>query len=395
MLGAFGAAALLALAGCVSFSSHTYESASTTQVSDNRPDCVRSLQRHLRDVRHAQPIVGLFVGVSNYGEPSRLWSTPAHTIGAVSFRAPFYLTATTDVQKADLRLLSSLVVAGNADLETSTRRVLGDAAGMVGELTSADGKDGQRSNLLRRAQPTTRSHLIAQLDDALLRADAVATTQGQVLFVFYMSAHGWIGADGRTYLLPSDADYDQPFHCDFVNHTLTAPSEDAHLNSVTILCYFSDVNEDCGPMHYVTRPDSLKVAGPEATFDQDPKHQAKLQKGLQKYERSSASPAGSVVPYSTDIYHRGTNLTASRGARYALMTCFKAASDDSIGFHAWAFHHTKPWRNIFDSATPEQLACFGVQKPGDPFWTVETLRRAQTRYPNWDMTPYREAMVTA
>ncbi len=24
-----------------------------------------------------------------------------------------------------------------------------------------------------------------------------------------------------------DADYDQPFHCDYVNHTLTAPSEDA------------------------------------------------------------------------------------------------------------------------------------------------------------------------
>src|SRR5271155_927213 len=26
-----------------------------------------------------------------------------------------------------------------------------------------------------------------------------------------------------------EADYDQPFHCDFSNHTLTAPSEDARL----------------------------------------------------------------------------------------------------------------------------------------------------------------------
>ena len=190
-----------------------------------------------------------------------------------------------------------------------------------------------------------------------------------------------------------ESDYDQPFHCDFVNHTLTAPSEDAQLNTVTILCYFSDVEEDCGPMHYVTRPDSLKVAGPEATFDQRPGHQAKLQKGLQQYERSSAAPAGSVVPYSIDIYHRGTNLTAPRGARYALMTCFKAARDDAHGFHAWAFHHTKPWKNIFNHATPEQLACFGVQLPGNPFWTTETLRRAQARYPDWDMTPYRHAML--
>ena len=192
-----------------------------------------------------------------------------------------------------------------------------------------------------------------------------------------------------------ESDYDQPFHCDFVNHTLTAPSEDAHLNSVTILCYFSDVNEDCGPMHYVTRPDAAQVAGPEATFNQDPEHQAKLQASLQQFERSSASPAGSVVPYSTDIYHRGTNLTAARGARYALMTCFKAASDDSIGFHAWAFHHTKPWKKIFDNATPEQLACFGVQLPGDKFWTAETLRRAQARYPDWNMTPYHQALVAA
>ena len=46
---------------------------------------------------------------------------------------------------------------------------------------------------------------------------------------------------------------------------------------------------------------------------------------------------------------------------------------------------------IFDHATPEQLACFGVQPPGDPFWTEATLARAQARYPGWDLTPYRSA----
>jgi hypothetical protein len=39
------------------------------------------------------------------------------------------------------------------------------------------------------------------------------------------------------------------------------------------------------------------------------------------------------------------------------------------------------------------LALFGVQKPGDPFWTETTLRRTQARYPNWDMTLWREAMT--
>ena len=82
------------------------------------------------------------------------------------------------------------------------------------------------------------------------------------------------------------------------------------------------------------------------------------------------SPAGQrVFPCTIDIYHRGTNLTAPKGHRYALMTCFKAASNAAIAFTAWAFHHKKPWARIFDNASPEQLACFGVPRPGHAFWT--------------------------
>ncbi|HLK25063.1 MAG TPA: phytanoyl-CoA dioxygenase family protein [Caulobacteraceae bacterium] len=192
-----------------------------------------------------------------------------------------------------------------------------------------------------------------------------------------------------------DADYDQPFHCDLPNHTLTVPSEDERRNSITILCYFSDVTEAHGPAHFVTRGDAARVAGPEATFGRDPVEHQKLQKALSRYERSSAAPAGSIFPYAIDIYHRGSNLTAPGGHRFALMTCFKAAGDDAIGFRAWAFHHTMPWNIIFENATPEQLACFGVQPPGHPFWTETTLARAQARYPGWDLTPYREAAHTA
>lgn len=190
-----------------------------------------------------------------------------------------------------------------------------------------------------------------------------------------------------------DADYDQPFHCDFVNHTLTAPSDDVTRNSVTILCYFSDVSDAHGPAHYVTRTDSNAVAGPEATLSTDPQTQAALQVRLIPYARSSAAPAGSILPYSIDIFHRGTNMTAPHGHRYAVMACFKKAGDESIGYHAWQFHHRKPWHKIFDHATPDQLACFGVQRPGDPFWTDLTLERAQARYPDWNLTPYRDAMA--
>ena len=189
-----------------------------------------------------------------------------------------------------------------------------------------------------------------------------------------------------------DADYDQPFHCDFANHTLVAPAEDAGLNSVTIICYFSDVSEAHGPMHYVTRPDSLTVAGPEASLDETREGQAKLQTALKPFEKSSAAPAGSVFPYAIDVYHRGTNITAPGGHRFAVMACFKDATNDAIGFHAWPFHFRKPWNRIFDHATPEQLECFGVKPPGHPYWTETTLARAHARYPGWDLTPYRAAM---
>ena len=147
------------------------------------------------------------------------------------------------------------------------------------------------------------------------------------------------------------------------------------------------------PGALVTRTDSAGIAGPESTLSTDPQTQAALQEKLIPYARSSAAPAGSILPYSIDIFHRGTNMTAPHGHRYAVMACFKKTGDESIGYHAWQFHHRKPWQRIFDHATPEQLACFGVQRPGDPFWTALTLERAQARYPNWNLAPYREAMV--
>lgn len=185
-----------------------------------------------------------------------------------------------------------------------------------------------------------------------------------------------------------DADYDQPLHTDFVNHTLTVPSEDARHNSVTILCYFTEVTEAHGPMHYVTRTDSERLAGPEAAFRSEPG----LQEKLAPFERSSAAPAGSIFPYGIDVYHRGTNLTAPGGCRFAVMACFKRADNDAIGYHAWPYHHMQPWARIFEHATPEQLRCFGVHPPGHPFWTEVTLGRAAARYPGWDLTPYREAL---
>jgi Phytanoyl-CoA dioxygenase (PhyH) len=189
-----------------------------------------------------------------------------------------------------------------------------------------------------------------------------------------------------------DSDYDQPLHCDFVNHTLTVPSEFTIGRSITILCYFTDVSDEHGAMRYVTKPDSLQIAPAHATLNVDPDFQSDLQAKLAKVELSSAAPAGSIVPYGIDVWHRGANLTAPGGRRFALMTCFRAGGNDQIGFHAWPVHHMQPWANIFNHATPDQLTAFGVLPPGHRFWTAATIEAAQSRYPGWDLTPYRNAL---
>ena len=190
-----------------------------------------------------------------------------------------------------------------------------------------------------------------------------------------------------------DADYDQDFHCDYGNHTLTAPSDDARFNSLTTLCYFTDVTEAHGPAHFVTRPDSAEIAGPEVSLDRQAT--LGLQNALAAKARSSAGPAGTIFPYTIDVWHRGTNLTAPKGRRFAVMASYHRADVPAINRYAWPYYGHRPWRVVFEHASVDQLAMFGVPRPGDRFWTDETLRRTQTRYPKWDSAPYRAALRAA
>jgi hypothetical protein len=71
---------------------------------------------------------------------------------------------------------------------------------------------------------------------------------------------------------------------------------------------------------------------------------------------------------------------------------YKAAGNDLIGFHVWQARGNRPWGNVINHATPEQLACLGIPEPGNPFWTPRTLELTQARWPDWDMRPYFSAL---
>lgn len=198
--------------------------------------------------------------------------------------------------------------------------------------------------------------------------------------------HSWAKFTGN-------ADYDQPFHCDYKNHTLTVPSDDRELRTVNFVIYLTDVSDDLGAIHYVPQSVSDPITGADRQWFLDDRPD--LQQALKAKEVSGAGPSGSVFAYGIDIYHRGTNLTRPGGHRYTMTASFKAAGNDQIGWSAWPYSFLKPWGPIFANASPEQLACLGVPRPGDQFWTERTLRRAQERWADWDMAPYRAALAVS
>jgi len=201
--------------------------------------------------------------------------------------------------------------------------------------------------------------------------------------VHLYQSHAWAKFTG-------EADYEQNFHCDYKNHTLIVPSDDIRLLTINFMIYLTDVSDAHGAVHYVPQSASNSITGPNRPMflegDTD------TQFALKAVEKSGAAPAGSIFAYGIDVYHRGTNLTEVDGSRYTLTASYKTAGNDMIGWSAWPFSFLKPWHMIFHNATPEQLACVGVPRPGDTFWTARTLERAQQRWPDWDLTPYREAL---
>lgn len=185
-----------------------------------------------------------------------------------------------------------------------------------------------------------------------------------------------------------EADYDQDFHCDFGNHTLVVPAEQPALRTVDFILYLTDVSKAHGALRYVTKPDVLAALGRPALSGFDEQAQA----ALRERERAVEVPAGSILAHGIDTVHRGSNLTAPGGRRFSMTIGYKAAGSEHIGFHTWQATQGRPWNVIFEHASPEQLACLGVPRPGAPFWTQRTLELAQARWPRWDLARYRAAL---
>ena len=93
------------------------------------------------------------------------------------------------------------------------------------------------------------------------------------------------------------------------------------------------------------------------------------------------APAGTVIAYTLDTFHRGTDLIESDSYRYSMSISYKSNENNSIGFHVWQVTPARNWSLIMNNASPAQLSCLGIPKPGSRFWNETTIKQTKERWP--------------
>ena len=187
------------------------------------------------------------------------------------------------------------------------------------------------------------------------------------------------------------ASYEQEHHRDYLNHTPLVPaSDDLRWRGLELFIWLSDVSEEHGPTHVVPLPATARVPALPHGYLQSERPD------FYEEEKSGAGPAGTVLAYSTDTFHRGTDITAPRSARYTAHVSYKHADNTWTGRHAWGEHSFRPdWNPFVEQATMRQLLLFGFPPPGHPYWTPQTLADLSVRYPGLDTRLWQEAYQQA
>ena len=188
------------------------------------------------------------------------------------------------------------------------------------------------------------------------------------------------------------AEYEQPFHRDYLNHSVVVPDADAPAGQVEFFIYLSDVDADLGPIALLPRRHAHDTPALPNWYPASDGHDDREQPlwtspvGRPDWydeEHRAVGPAGTVIAYRIDTFHRGTNLERPGGARYTIHTNLRRADHDWIGRRAWAdiAASDRDWQQFVVHATTRQLSLFGFPPPGHAYWNATTRGGLAQRYP--------------
>ena len=181
-----------------------------------------------------------------------------------------------------------------------------------------------------------------------------------------------------------NTDYDQHHHRDFGNHTLVVPTVERRWMQVTTFIYLCDVDEHNGATAAVPKHHTAHI----------PLGQRLVAPGeLRDVEVLATGTAGTVLVYSTEVFHRGTTLTGQNASRFTMLADYRAA--DATWTNKQAFGHLGNRPEMIEFVTnvdAETRTLLDVPAPGHPYWTEQTIDDMAIRYPGIDMTQYRTAL---
>jgi hypothetical protein len=181
--------------------------------------------------------------------------------------------------------------------------------------------------------------------------------------------------------------YNQLLHADYPNHMLVVPRHDIGYQQVEFFVYLTDVGPEDGATRFVSWQKTKDIPVERHTLNYV--DYAELYADVS----NAAAPAGSVVAYRPDVYHRSVDFTDASRYRVMLHVSFRHREAGWGGYQAWPIRGFSPELTKYvQQATPRQLALMGVPPPGHPYWNEATLAGVQARYPGLDMTPWRSAL---
>jgi phytanoyl-CoA dioxygenase PhyH len=183
----------------------------------------------------------------------------------------------------------------------------------------------------------------------------------------------------------SGTDYDQHHHRDFGNHTLVVPSTQRQWMQVTTFTYLCDVDESNGATAAVPKQYSADI----------PLGQRGTEPGeLRDNEVLACGRAGTVLFYSTEVFHRATSLKSPTASRFTVLADYKAADATWTNKHSFGDLGQRPEMVEFvTNVDPATRTLLDIPAPGHPYWTDQTIADMAVRYPGIDMAPYRAARI--
>jgi hypothetical protein len=186
------------------------------------------------------------------------------------------------------------------------------------------------------------------------------------------------------------SEYNQLLHVDFPNHTITVPRPEPGYHQMETFIYLNDVGPRNGATRFVSRSLTSHVPVEEHTLNLEDYGDLYVDDG------DASAPAGSIVVYRPDVYHRSVDFTDPAQVRFMLHVSYKPAVMEWGGYQAWPIKgFSGEWHNFVQQATPRQLTTLGFPHPGHPFWTSETLAGVARRYPGLDLSPWAMACRNA